>query len=154
MGDRHPASGFVVLSVLLVQFIVRRRQRLQTASAVALLALSAPSAHAGTVILRFNESLTQCAHCILEQGQTFQAALSDGSPSVDALNASIGVTSATEIFVSRHGMTTEEADQQEEAKRVGVKQRFPKRTRRIPAGMIDSAPMTCLAAARKSGGRR
>lgn len=94
----------------------------------------------GEIVIKFKASLTQCAHCLLETGQAFASALTDGSPDVDLVNDALGVSRGVEVFFARHGMDTTTAEEEflDEVDR--IRARYPARTRRIPEG--DWAPPT------------
>lgn len=39
----------------------------------------------GRVVIKFGDGLTECAHCLIESGASFSAALVDGSDGIDAV---------------------------------------------------------------------
>jgi subtilisin family serine protease len=87
----------------------------------------------GRVLIKFHDSLTQCAHCLLQQRQAFASATTGRPTRVDSLNAQFGVESASCLFFERHDLSTDEANAMVADKLAAVRSRFPSRTARIPA---------------------
>jgi hypothetical protein len=71
----------------------------------------------------------------------FASALTDGSDSLDRLNQQFGVSAGHEVFVARHGVSTAAATATYMDGLTATKERFPERTRRIPA---DAPPPPSL----------
>ncbi|MBI2094523.1 MAG: S8 family serine peptidase [Candidatus Omnitrophica bacterium] len=94
----------------------------------------------GRLIVKYKDTLTQCAHCLLRQGRSFQSALSDGSPSLDTLHRRFGVQSATPLFrressIQASSMVTlSQLRMTEQQELAAIKVKFPARTKRIPTG--------------------
>ncbi|MBI3322044.1 MAG: S8 family serine peptidase [Candidatus Omnitrophica bacterium] len=94
----------------------------------------------GQLIVKYQESVTECVHCVLKSRKSFRAATADASHSLDRLHAKYGVTSARALLRS----------EQEEAKLAGpptlallkryhteqreaMQHRFSRRQQRAPA---------------------
>lgn len=95
---------------------------------------------AGQFVVKFKDSLTECAHCLLKEGKRFGPALRDGSDSIDRLNRRFGVTRARHCFGDRDHLTTEQARRRAADEVRAVQQRFAKRQRRVaqrPAAIPD-----------------
>ncbi|MCK6556677.1 S8 family serine peptidase [Candidatus Binatia bacterium] len=122
-----------------------------TALAAAALCIGLAGAAAGTetrevalgrVLIKFKDSFTQCAHCLLEQGQPFAPAMIGAPTRVDRLNAEFGVTGATALFADRHDLAGDAARAMAEDRLAAVRARFPGRTARIPEGSPPPPDMT------------
>lgn len=61
-------------------------------------AASGPVYAPGRVIVKFRESVTECAHCVMSAGRSFQSATADSSNSLDMIKAQLGVTAARSMF--------------------------------------------------------
>ena len=80
-------------------------------------AQAAPRHVRGQVIVKFRSdgprALTQCAHCLLKNRQSFASSLADRSDSIDRLNQRFGVKTARSVFVSRDNLSTIQAQSKE-----------------------------------------
>jgi len=124
-ADVGAATGAMTLVVLVAALVV---------AAVAFPPAAEAQVAQGRVLVKFKPSLTQCAHCLLAQGQAFATALTDGSHDLDWCNQQVGASGGREMFFARHEMTTADAEQAFAAEIEVIRARFPERTRRIPDG--------------------
>ncbi len=88
----------------------------------------------GSILIKFRDSLTECAHCLIETKASFESATTTRSTRLDRLNMQFGVKSASSHFMERCEMSSEEAKVRLEARIAAVQDKFPRRTARIPQG--------------------
>ncbi|MBI3996910.1 MAG: S8 family serine peptidase [Candidatus Omnitrophica bacterium] len=92
----------------------------------------------GQVIVKFKSrgehALTACAHCLLARRQRFAAVLADASDSVDRLNQRCRVTSASSLFVERHGLSALQAQANEQRRLARITRQFSRRAARAAPG--------------------
>lgn len=84
----------------------------------------------GQFVVKFKDSLTECAHCLLEKRQRFAGALSDSAESLDRLNHQCQVKAARHCFQDRCGLTTRQAQARSQEETQRIKQTFPTRAQR------------------------
>lgn len=88
----------------------------------------------GRFIIKFKPTLNESAQILLSQKRPFSSALSDGSSSLDALNAQYHVMAAYRVFDNDNNSlvkTQAEASSLQEFRTNSIKAKFPERTLRI-----------------------
>ncbi len=92
----------------------------------------------GRFVIKFksegDHALNECAHCLLAKNKKFQDAVTDGSDSIDKLNAHCKVSGAKGLFFKKHNKTTHEAKQHLDQMIQTAKTKFSDRSERIDPG--------------------
>jgi subtilisin family serine protease len=88
-------------------------------------------------IVKFKDSVTECVHCLLEEKESFQSAVSDHTEGLDQLNRKHNVHSAKSLFGERCGLKTEQAKKKFQMQSAKAQNKFTKRQKRAPERVVS-----------------